>query len=119
MGIISEIIIAIAVCAALLGVVCAARGMLLTPVRRNGDTDVFTVVRTGGDAEGLEQIIDGLLWLRDSGKAETDIIIACDGLSEEAAKRAELLCEKCGGMLCAPENLAVYTEDRTWRTKDT
>lgn len=112
MGIISEIIIAVAVCAALLAVVYAARGMLLTPVRRHRDTDVFTVIRAVGDADGLEQIIEGLLWLRDSGKAETDIIIVCDGLTDEAEKRAELLAEKCGGMLCVPENLAVCTEDK-------
>lgn len=119
MGIISEIIIAIAVCASLLAIIYAARGMLLTPVRRHHGTDVFTVIRASGEAEGLEQIIEGLLWLRDSGKVETDIIIVCDGLTDEAERRAELLAEKCGGMFCSPENLAVCTEDKAWRKEDT
>lgn len=119
MEILSEIIIAVAVCTALLAVVWAARGMLLTPVRRHEGAEIFVVVRASGEAEGLEQVIDGLLWLRDSGKAQMDVIIACAELTDEAKKRASRLAEKCGGMICPAKDLAKYTEDIAWRKENT
>lgn len=119
MGMLSEIIIAVAVCAALLAVMWVTRGMLLTPVRRREGADVFAVIRVSGQAEGLEQVIDGFLWLRDSGRAEMDVIIACADLTDEAKRHVMRLAEKCSGTICDVKDLAEYTEDRAWRTKDT
>ncbi|MGM9521912.1 MAG: hypothetical protein ACI3VB_05480 [Oscillospiraceae bacterium] len=118
MELVAEIIIAAAVCAAVAAVIWSVRGMLLTPVIRREDVDVFAVIRARGEAAGLEQTVRGLLWLGDSGKAEMGLIIVDDGMTQEAHRRAEMLAEQSGGAVCPPERLIHKTEELRWRNTD-
>jgi len=113
----SNIAIAAAVVAAFIAVILAAHDLLLSPVRPEKGTDVFAVVRASGSAEGLEQLVHGLIWLRDSGRAELDVVIAGADLTPEARSRAALLAEKCGGVFCTPQEIPFYTEDENWKKK--
>ncbi len=114
MELFGDILVAVSLCAAVLAVIWSVKGAFLTPVRRRGDTDIFTVVRVAGDAPGMEQAVRGLEWLIDSGREETCIIIADGGLTPEARRRARLLAEKNDLVLCRTEQIIQKTEEFRW-----
>ena len=72
------------------------------------------MIAARGQAQGLEQAVRGLMWLQDSGKAQMGIIIEDCGLDEEARRRALLLAEKSGAVVCPPERLCEVTEEERW-----
>lgn len=100
MELISQILLAILICGAVIAVMWSMRGIMLTPVGKRKGVETFTVVKIDGEADGLEQTIKGLMWLRDAGKTDTKIIIAVDNITRQAMKRAEILSENCGGEVC-------------------
>lgn len=91
MELVLKFMIGAAVCAATAALVILVKGLVYTPVRRYPEAEVAALVRVHGDAEGLEQAVEGLKWLRDSGRAELEIIISDCGMAPEAARRAEIL----------------------------
>ena len=111
----ADIVIAVVVCIAVAAVILSLKGLLLTPVRRRENADVFAVICARGDAQGLEQAVKGLTWLKYSGKAEIGLIIADDGMNLEARRRAELLAEKSGAVVCAADRICEVTEEERWR----
>ena len=115
MELFADIVIAVVVCGAVAAVIWSLKGLLLTPVRRRENADVFAVIRAKDDAQGLEQAVKGLVWLKDSGKAELGLIIADDGMNFEARRRAQLLAEKSGAVVCAAERICEVTEEERWR----
>ncbi len=115
MELFGSLVIAVAACAAGFAVLWALKGAFLMPVRRRADADVFTIIRASGDAEGLEQTVRGLVWLRDSGRADVCLIIADDGLTGGARRRAESLAASNGVLLCGADRLAEETEEVRWR----
>lgn len=118
MELVAEIIIAAAVCAAVAAVIYSVKGLLLTPVLRREDADVFAVIRAKSEAAGLEQTMRGLMWLKDSGKADMGLIIVDDGMTLETRRRAELLASRCGAGICSADQLLHRTEELKWRNSD-
>ena len=80
--------------------------------------DILTVIRVRGEAEGLEQTVKGVLWLRDSGRMETEVLIADGGMDTAARRRAEVLALKHGMEIRGAEKITDKTEDFTWRSLD-
>ena len=109
----------IVICAAIAAVIVSVKGMLLTPVRRRADADIFAVISARNGAEGLEQTVRGLMWLSDSGKADMCVVIVDDGMDPQAKMRACRLAEKCGGAVCAPDNINEVIEEYRWTHPDT
>ena len=112
----SEIMLAVVLCGAVYAVVWTLRGLLLTPILRRENADLFCVVRIEGEADGLEQAIRGLMWLHAAGKMEPAVIVAQTGeLTTEARQRAERLSEKCGAVFCREDDIHRIFEELRWR----
>lgn len=84
-----EILIASAVCAAVLGLIAVSRKGLLTPVREPGG--LWIVIRPEGSGEKLEQTVRGAVLLRERGLADADVIIETDRLNSEGLRAACIL----------------------------
>ncbi len=81
-------------------------GRLLTPVGACCSAPVFAVVRARGDGEGLEQTVDGLLWLANGGWVTLRIILLDDGLTETGRRRALGLVKRGPRIAyCPPESV--------------
>ena len=91
MDIILEVIIAFFICTIVVLLITAVKGSILTPVRVGKGVHISVVIHVCGDAEQLEETIDGLLWTCKNSSPNMKIIIVDDGLCEEARKRIELL----------------------------
>ena len=79
-------------------------GRLLTPIGGCAHVPVFAVVRAIGDAEGLEQTVDGLLWLSRSVWPSVRILLLDEGLTETGWQRAMHLTERGPYVLyCTPD----------------
>lgn len=89
-------------------------GALLTPVRP-GENTVLTVVVTAKDtAPELEAMLRGLIWLRDSGTIQTDILILDTGLSPDAAALAQQLTRRHSYIrFCKSEELCQWMQTQT------
>ncbi len=105
-----QVVTALAVCAAVAAVIWSVKGAFLTPVERRADADVFLVIRVRNDGEGLERAMRGIRWLRDSGRMDMCVVISDDGLTREARRRAGIIAERNGAVLCRTEELIARTE---------
>ena len=94
-----EIIVAFLAAGGLLMLCWLLFGRLLTPV--TGER-VWAVVRTCGEAEGLEHDVAGLLWLRKSGMAGFTIVIVDEGLNESGRAVASALLDREVGIRLCP-----------------
>jgi len=80
-----------------------------TPVRCGKDTDLATIVSIRNSAQGLEQTLEGLIWLRDNGVLEGQILIADCGVDEEGLALARLAVKKYGKIaFCKAEEVAQW-----------
>ena len=77
-------------------------GRMVTPIGVRGGAPAAAVVRARGDGAGLEQTVDGLLWLSRSGWPALRIILADDGLTETGRQRALHLTERAPGVRYCP-----------------
>lgn len=84
-----EILMATAVCAAVLGLIAFSRRALLTPVTEPGG--LWIVLRPVGGGEKLEQAVRGALLLRERGLAAADVIIETDMLNADGLRTAVIL----------------------------
>jgi hypothetical protein len=102
MSLFCEIAIAVLVCSAVFTAIWLAKGLLVTPVRGSSQVVLTAVVASSGEAAHLEQTVNGLLWLKRSGKIEMGVMIADAGMLPEARDTAEKLTERYDGVsLCA------------------
>ena len=65
------------------------KGLLLTPVKSGADTELYIYLRPNEDAPSLEQLLKGLLWLRENGTLVAEIRILSDHCMESAYNVAE------------------------------
>ena len=81
-------------------------GKLRTPVRSIQGTEVHTVLTVRDGAEGLEQTLEGIMWLRQNGAMEGQILIADCGMDEEGRELARLAVKKYGKIaICKAEDV--------------
>jgi len=108
------ILLSFAICAA---VVCV-RGLLLAPVKGRQNTDVCWLVHITGEAEGLEEAVRGIMWLRDAGRTSARVLIAADGLTPEAERKLDIIAQRCGGTVFPAEKMQEVLEETVWRDPD-
>lgn len=84
-------------------------GRLLTPVGGGSGAPAYVVLPARGDGAGLEQAVDGLLWLQGGQLARFTIVLADAGLNDEGrAAAAALLAGRRGLALCPLEELPAW-----------
>lgn len=83
-------------------------GRLLVPL--GVDIPICVIVPTRGDGAGLEQSVNGLLWLAAGKMPGARIMIVNMGLTSAGEKRAQLLARRSGVELCRPEELAGWLD---------
>jgi hypothetical protein len=73
---------------------------------------VSSLIAVRGEAEQLEQTVDGLIWLKKSGAVRSNVLIADFGLSESGRKMAELLAKDNDCVtVCLPDEIADVVEE--------
>ena len=68
----------------------AARGAALTPVRPGKNERLAVVLTVTGADPGLEQTVDGLLWLRQNGTLRARLLVRDAGMDEDPRRAAEM-----------------------------
>ena len=89
-----EIVLATVICAVVFGLLWLARGTMLTPLITGKDLALTVTVEVTGDGRNLQQVVEGLLWLRDSGNSNMVIIIDGTNATGPARKRAMIVANK-------------------------
>lgn len=109
-----EIALSITICAVVFGLLWMAKGSMLTPMITGEGVRLIVTVKMTGDAKNTEQVIDGLLWLRDSGNTDMEIIL--DGSEANAAARqtAAVLAKKYKEIGLR----GFHTEETEWKETD-
>ena len=106
MSILLQIMIGLAAASVIFGVIWFVYGSLRTPVRCGRGTGINTVVSVKDSAEGLEQALDGLIWLRENGILHSQILIADCGMDEEGRALAGQALKKYGKIaICKAEDV--------------
>ena len=96
---------AAAVCAAVYLLLYALRGRLLSPMPTGRDLDVTVTLRARGEAEGLQQLFEGLRWLN-GGSGGLEIVIVDEGMEPAARAAAAILARgEAGVSLSAPPRM--------------
>ena len=109
-----QITIALLAGAVLFGAFWALHGKLRTPIRgMRGTTAVHTVLSVRDGADGLEQTIEGLMWLMQNGTIEGQILIADCGMNEEGRELARLAVKKYGKIaICKAEDVKQWIAEK-------
>ena len=94
MDIFLQIGITLALAALVFGVFWSAFGKLRMPVRSTGEMRVHTILSVRGRAEGLEQAIEGLIWLEQNRSMDGKILIADCGMDDEGRTLVQLAVKK-------------------------
>ena len=97
-----EILLALLAAAGLLAMGWILFGKLVTPAGIH--TRVYAVIPASGGGEGLEQAVEGLLWLRGGELARFSIVIADCGLNPQGRAAAAALSLR-GAAVCPLESL--------------
>lgn len=86
------------VAAVLIGLmVWALKGVMLLPVKAGDNTNLSVIIDVDGAENRLEQTLDGLIWLRENGTLNTEIIIKTRNSDENTRHIAQKYAEyrKC------------------------
>ena len=109
-----QIIITLLAAATLFGAFWTLCGKLRTPIHRTrGTTTVHTILSVREGADGLEQTIEGLMWLMKNGTIEGQILIADCGMNEEGRELARLAVKKYGTIaICKAEDVKQWIVEK-------
>ena len=91
-----QLVLAAVLSAAIVLLIWALRGVLLTPVPRVPDVHITVTVTAQGSASALEQTVRSLAWLRDSGTLPAQLVLRDGGMDASARQTAALLCADHG-----------------------
>ncbi len=91
-----ELLSAAMIFAAVFSLIFAAKKWIYTPVPLSEGEEITAVIRVSGGADGLEQTVKGLLFLRRNGIVYMDIVIEDHGMDEKTRKTARLLARENG-----------------------
>ena len=89
-----KMLLSFAIAAAVVLLLWYARGAALTPVRARKNERLSVVLTVTGAAPGLEQTVDGLLWLRQNGTLRARLLVRDAGMDADTRRAAELLEKK-------------------------
>jgi len=89
-------------------------GRLITPVGGAPGVPAYVILPARGDGAGLEQAVDGLLWLRGGDLARFTIVLADAGLNEQGRTVAAALLGRGSPLtLCSLEDLPAYLAQKS------
>jgi len=86
-----KILLAACAAGAVIALVCLAKSALLTPVHIGKNSKLEVCIKVSGPAPELENTVEGIMWLIESGAISADITIVNDGMDEETHRAAEIL----------------------------
>lgn len=75
----------------IVGAIWLIYGRFVTPVKGGKGEKLYTLICAKGSAPDLSHTVNSIVWLQNSGRIETVIVIADAGLDEESLKAAEIL----------------------------
>ena len=99
-----EMLLALALTFGLLAVGWRLFGRITAPA--GSGAPVYAVVWAVGDGAGLEQDVNGLLWMAAGKLPRMQVVIVNGGLTPMGSRRAELLSGRPEVLVCRPEELA-------------
>ena len=106
MSIFVQILIAMGAVSVMFGIIWLIIGRLRTPILWGSQVRVSTVVSATGEAEGLEQALDGLIWLQENGLLKGQIVIADCGMDRDGERLARQAVKKYGKIaICKAEDV--------------
>lgn len=85
-----RILISALIAAAVIIALWALRGFLLMPLKLGKNTSLVLKLRVEGAEPRLEQMLDGILWLRENGTLPADIVIEDCGMDSETREVARI-----------------------------
>lgn len=97
-----EVALSLLAAAGLLALGWILFGRLLTPVGGVPSVPAYVVLPAQGDGAGLEQAVDGLLWLHGGHLARFTIVLADAGLNDQGRAMAAALMERGNGLVLCP-----------------
>jgi len=113
LGIFLQIAITLALAAVVLGVFWSMFGRLRIPVRSTRGLTVHTVLSVCGKAEGLEQAIEGLIWLQQNSTIDGQILIADCGMDDEGHTLVQLAIKKHNKItICKAEDVGQWIVEK-------
>jgi hypothetical protein len=78
------------------------RGFLLMPMKLGKHTVLTVKLRVKGPEPRLEEMLDGIIWLRENGTLPADIVLEDAGMDEETREMAKLAAKSLGGIRYCP-----------------
>ena len=112
------ILLAAVICGAAVTIMTELKGRAMAPVKSGPGVKLFALAVLEGQGESLEGAARGLMWLRETGRADLELLVVPAGqISDEALLRARRLCERCGGGVFSAEELREYIEETLWSEK--
>lgn len=111
-----HVVLALVFCISVGISVLAVKYALFSPLPKERGADVFMVLAARGRTDALQQTINGLNWLSESGKMDARIVIADCGLDDYSKALAELLARDNERIaVCPPGELPRLLEERAWK----
>ena len=107
-----EISAVLVVCGTFLLLIWLLKSLLVTPVPTDRDTGLYMVVAAKGDAQGLEQTLQSLQWLREEGRIPMTIVVCDCGLGENGKRL--ISADKWDAIYCTPDSLGELTWQKGW-----
>lgn len=89
-----DILIGFAVALGLFVLMQAVKTAFLSPVPKGKNMRLSTVIAVNGSAPELENTVKALVWLRQSGRLDTDIVLRDCGMDADTAAVAEKLTQE-------------------------
>ncbi|MBE6948791.1 MAG: hypothetical protein E7456_02985 [Ruminococcaceae bacterium] len=104
-----ELTAVVTVCGTFLLLIWLLKSLLVTPVPTDRDTELYMVVTAKGDAQGLEQTLQSLQWIREEGRIPMTLVVCDCGMGDEGKRLVSA--EKWDAIYCTPDGLG----DITWQ----
>lgn len=86
-----KILAAFGAAAAVMLVLWALRGIMLTPVRIGKNAELELLIRVSGPCPELEDMLDALMWLRQNGTLSAAVRVIDRGMDCETEAMARLM----------------------------
>lgn len=101
-----EVLAAFGLSIAFMLLLWSLKGFLLKPVKPQKDLKVTILITANETADGLEQEIKNLRWLKQDGRLDAELLIVDAGMDENAALAADILTRSDPSVqICRPEEI--------------
>lgn len=98
-----ELTAILVVCGTFVLLIWLMRGIMVTPVPTDENTELYMVVAVKGDGTNLEQTLQSLEWISDEGKIPMTLVVCDCGLTDNGKKLISR--DKWDAVYCTPQHL--------------